>query len=157
MIEIRSTDVEACRMSTSLSPLGALAFFSGLCFVALLLVFLLVEETKRRSLEDLDRIFEVHKSKFVRFQVQQQLPWFVQRHVLRRKEAVKPSLYMDLIWGKGQTDNSNGPMMTAPGQQVQMVGMKERPGASGEAVRDSGNYSPTQRPASLASNDSAHA
>ncbi|KAI1141718.1 MFS general substrate transporter [Hypoxylon sp. FL0543] len=76
---------------------GSLGLFAGLNFVAFVLVFLLVEETKRRSLEDLDLIFAVQKRDFVRHQVTRYLPWFFRHYVLgRRKE--KPSLYVDLIW-----------------------------------------------------------
>ncbi|WQF78614.1 Putative major facilitator, sugar transporter, major facilitator superfamily [Colletotrichum destructivum] len=72
--------------------------FAGLNVIALLLVFLLLEETKRRSLEDLDLVFAVSKRSFVRHQVFQYLPWFFKRYFLGKRKA-KPSLYIDLIWG----------------------------------------------------------
>ncbi|OTA89268.1 hypothetical protein M434DRAFT_79571 [Hypoxylon sp. CO27-5] len=76
---------------------GSLGLFAGLNFLALVLVFLFVEETKRRSLEDLDLIFAVKKRDFVRHQVTKYLPWFFRHYFLGyRKE--KPSLYVDLIW-----------------------------------------------------------
>lgn len=60
----------------------ALGIFSGLNLAAFILVFLLVEETKQRSLEELDYIFEVPKSKFIRFQLLEYLPWWISCYVL---------------------------------------------------------------------------
>ncbi|XXG95821.1 hypothetical protein Hte_002092 [Hypoxylon texense] len=85
-------------INASLHDGGSLGLFAGLDLLAFVLVFLLVEETKRRSLEDLDLIFAVRKRDFVRHQVTRYLPWFVRRHVLRRRGEEKPSLYVDLIW-----------------------------------------------------------
>lgn len=106
-------------MIASLDNSGALGLFSGLNLLALVLVFLLVEETKRRSLEDLDLVFAVPKRTFARFQVKTYLPWFV-RHYFgwllcfwkgekhrsgRDKDGgvgvvdIKPNLYIDTIWG----------------------------------------------------------
>ncbi|KAI1768649.1 hypothetical protein GGR53DRAFT_531862 [Hypoxylon sp. FL1150] len=88
---------------------GSLGLFAGLDFLAFVLVFLLVEETKRRSLEDLDLIFAVRKRDFVSHQVTRYLPWFVRHHVLRRRrDEPKPSLYVDLIWQQQQYQNGVG-------------------------------------------------
>ncbi|CAK7218787.1 hypothetical protein SCUCBS95973_003602 [Sporothrix curviconia] len=104
-------------MIASLGNGGALGLFSGLNLLALILVFLLVEETKRRSLEDLDLVFAVPKRTFVRFQVQTYLPWFI-RHYFSwvlccwspgqggakdkdgraRTVDTKPNLYIDTTW-----------------------------------------------------------
>ncbi|KAK1761997.1 hypothetical protein QBC33DRAFT_602390 [Phialemonium atrogriseum] len=78
---------------------GTLALFSGLNLVALALVFALVEETKRRSLEDLDLVFAVPKRAHVRYQLGTYLPWFARRYLLGRRGEEKPSLYVDMIWG----------------------------------------------------------
>ncbi|KAI3321109.1 hypothetical protein HD806DRAFT_546901 [Xylariaceae sp. AK1471] len=87
---------------------GTLGLFAGLNLVAFVLVFLLVEETKRRSLEDLDSIFAVKKSRFTRYQVMEYLPWFFRYYVLGRN-IPRPELYLDLIWGnhKQQPTNHN--------------------------------------------------
>ncbi|KAI1427870.1 sugar transporter-domain-containing protein [Xylaria sp. FL1777] len=77
---------------------GTLGLFAGLNLVAFALVFLFVEETKRRSLEDLNAIFAVRKSRFTRYQIMQYLPWFFQRYILGR-DVPRPELYLDLIWG----------------------------------------------------------
>ncbi|WYZ34106.1 hypothetical protein EsH8_I_000382 [Colletotrichum jinshuiense] len=88
------------RINSGLGDGGSLYLFAGFNILALVMVFLLLEETKRRSLEDLDLVFAVSKRKFVRHQVFDYLPWFFNRYVLRKK-AEKPGLYIDLIWGSG--------------------------------------------------------
>ncbi|OHW90819.1 sugar transporter [Colletotrichum incanum] len=86
------------RINSGLGDGGSLYLFAGLNILALVMVFLLLEETKRRSLEDLDLVFAVSKRDFVRHQVFEYLPWFFKRYFLGKKKA-KPSLYIDLIWG----------------------------------------------------------
>ncbi|KAK8037892.1 sugar transporter [Apiospora phragmitis] len=84
----------------SLQDGGALGLFSGLNLLAFVLIFLLVEETKRRrSGEDLDLVFAVCKSKFISHQLTQYLPWLFRYYIRRDKTAEQPSLYLDLIWG----------------------------------------------------------
>ena len=68
-----------------LTPPGTLGLFSGLTALALVLIILLVEETKERSLESLDVIFGYPKTQFVGWQVRQNLPWFFKRYVLRER------------------------------------------------------------------------
>ncbi|KAI0799267.1 sugar transporter-domain-containing protein [Xylaria sp. FL0064] len=92
-----------CSLYAGLNDGGTLGLFAGLNLVAFVLVFLLVEETKRRSLEDLNAIFAVRKTRFVRYQVMQYLPWFFRRYFLRHV-VPRPELYLDLIWGN--YDNS---------------------------------------------------
>ncbi|KAF6809423.1 hypothetical protein CSOJ01_06901 [Colletotrichum sojae] len=93
------------RINRGLKPDGSLYLFAGLNIVALLLVFLLLEETKRRSLEDLDLVFAVSKRKFMHHQVFEYLPWFFKRYFLG-KEDRQPSLYIDLIWGSSGGESS---------------------------------------------------
>ncbi|KAI0429981.1 sugar transporter-domain-containing protein [Xylaria sp. FL1042] len=84
---------------------GTLGLFAGLNLVAFALVFLLVEETKRRSLEDLNAIFAVRKTRFIRYQVMQ-------------RDVPRPELYLDLIWGNydNSVDHDQG------GEAVETVG-----------------------------------
>lgn len=86
---------------------GTLGLFAGLNVLAFVLVFLLVEETKRRTLEDLDLVFAVRKREFMKFQVETYLPWFFRHYLLRkdREEKEKPSLYIDFTWD-AQVDGS---------------------------------------------------
>ncbi|KAF7544041.1 hypothetical protein G7Z17_g10261 [Cylindrodendrum hubeiense] len=85
------------REAVNLGDAGSLGLFSGLNVLAFILVFLLVEETKRRNLEDLDLIFAVSKRRFMSFQVMTYLPWVFRRYVLRKME-LEPQFYHDLIW-----------------------------------------------------------
>ncbi|KAH8174787.1 sugar transporter domain-containing protein [Sarocladium implicatum] len=86
------------RIAKKMTDAGSLGFFAFLNVVAFVLVFLLVEETKRRSLEDLDLVFAVSKRRFMSFNVQQYGPWWIKRHFMGRREA-QPELYHDMIWG----------------------------------------------------------
>lgn len=58
------------RIDWALHQWGGLAVFAALNLVAFVLVFLLVEETKGFSLEDLSMVFAVPKGKFVAFQLE---------------------------------------------------------------------------------------
>ncbi|KAJ6440983.1 sugar transporter [Purpureocillium lavendulum] len=85
-------------VNSAIGQAGSLGLFAALNVLALAMVFLLVEETKRRSLEDLDHIFAVSKRDFMRFQVTEILPWFLGKTFLRNRTK-RPQLYKDLIWG----------------------------------------------------------
>lgn len=59
--------------------------------MAFILIFFLVEETKRFELEELSNIFAVPKSEFVRFQLKY-LNYLWRKFALRKKEP-EPELY----------------------------------------------------------------
>jgi len=73
---------------------GDLGLFSGFNVLALIMVFLLVEETKQLDLEDLDQIYEVSKRKFAMFQATVHLPWIL-RKVFLCSDEEKPDFYND--------------------------------------------------------------
>ncbi|KAJ2897444.1 hypothetical protein MKZ38_004675 [Zalerion maritima] len=124
-------------ISDSLGDGGSIGLFAGFNILAFVLVFLFVEETKRRSLEELDQIFAVRKGKFVRHQVATYLPWWLRRWILWRDDEPKPDFYDDRTardsdhldvddggvfggtWGpsraKGHVSRSSGPEMTEQG------------------------------------------
>jgi hypothetical protein len=58
------------------------------------MVFLLVEETKQRDLEDLDQIYRVSKRKFARYQATVHLPWLLRR-AFGMNAGEKPDFYED--------------------------------------------------------------
>lgn len=66
---------------------------SGLNILALIMIFLWLPETKQRTLEELDYVFAVPTGTFVKYQTGTWLPWFIQRHVFRRKDAKLKPLY----------------------------------------------------------------
>lgn len=72
---------------------GGLALFSALNLVAFVLVFLLVEETKGFSLEDLSMVFAVPKHKFVAFQIRY-LGYLYRKYLRRSKDEEEPEFYI---------------------------------------------------------------
>ncbi|KAM3417342.1 hypothetical protein BST61_g5593 [Cercospora zeina] len=75
------------------TPTGAFGFYAGLNIVAFVMIFLFVPETKQRTLEELDYIFAVPGSQFIRYQTTKALPWWFHRWVLFRKGAKLEPLY----------------------------------------------------------------
>ncbi|KAK7703475.1 hypothetical protein SLS64_009145 [Diaporthe eres] len=71
---------------------GGLALFSALNLVAFVLVFLLVEETKGFSLEDLSMVFAVPKRKFVAFQLRY-VGYLYRKYLRRSKDEEEPEFY----------------------------------------------------------------
>ncbi|EJD49814.1 hypothetical protein AURDEDRAFT_100786 [Auricularia subglabra TFB-10046 SS5] len=80
-------------MLATMTTVGAFGFYAGLNVVALVLIFFFVPETKQRTLEELDYIFAVPTSKHISYQVSKALPYFIQRYVLRNKNATLEPLY----------------------------------------------------------------
>ncbi|CAK1366540.1 Arabinose-proton symporter [Cercospora beticola] len=75
------------------TPTGAFGFYAGLNIVAFVMIFLFVPETKQRTLEELDYIFAVPGSQFIRYQTTKALPWWWNRWVLLRKGTKLEPLY----------------------------------------------------------------
>lgn len=57
------------------------------------MIFFWVPETKQRTLEELDYIFAVPTRVFMRYQLNKALPYWIQRWVFMRKDAVLEPLY----------------------------------------------------------------
>jgi hypothetical protein len=57
------------------------------------MIFLWVPETKQRTLEELDYIFAVPTRTHMRYQVTKALPYFINRWIFFRKDAVLEPLY----------------------------------------------------------------
>jgi len=57
------------------------------------MIFFFVPETKQRTLEELDYIFAVPVRTFAKYQTGTWAPWWVQRYVFFRKNAVLKPLY----------------------------------------------------------------
>ncbi|KAM0456804.1 hypothetical protein ACHAPV_007095 [Trichoderma viride] len=101
---------------------GALCIFAILNVVAFVLVFLLVEETKRRTLEELDHIFAVSKRKFMRYQLFDNLPWLIRCRLFGSKQP-KPELYEDMTWGSASADYDD----STPFQNGEFMGRYQQP------------------------------
>lgn len=52
-------------------------------------------ETKARSLEELDAVFNVPTHKQVAYGLQQ-IPWFIQRYIFRRDVHMQPLIELDI-------------------------------------------------------------
>ena len=61
--------------------------------MAFIAIFLFVPETKQKTLEELDYVFAVPTSKFMKYQCTKALPWFIKRWVFWQRNAKLESLY----------------------------------------------------------------
>ncbi|KAJ5609696.1 hypothetical protein N7528_010263 [Penicillium herquei] len=82
------------RMLWAMTATGAFGFYAGLNVTAFVMIFLLVPETKQRTLEELDYIFAVPTRVHMRYQVFQVLPWWIQRYIFRRDVKLEPLYQM---------------------------------------------------------------
>lgn len=76
-----------------LQTVGAFGLYAGFNFVALIMIFFLVPETKQRTLEELDYVFAVPNGKFASYQVTKFAPWWFKRYALFQRNAVLEPLY----------------------------------------------------------------
>lgn len=75
------------RIAAALQPQGAFMLYAVLNVVAVVIVFLFVPETKKKSLDELDDVFSIPTRTFIRYQSTEYMPWFVRRYILRQKGA----------------------------------------------------------------------
>ncbi|KAG8408620.1 hypothetical protein J3458_019645 [Metarhizium acridum] len=76
-----------------ITPTGAFGFYAGLNILAFLVIFFIVPETKKRTLEELDYIFSVPTRRHVSYQLGTWLPWWFKRYVLFQRSAKLEPLY----------------------------------------------------------------
>ncbi|RMJ23200.1 galactose-proton symport [Aspergillus sp. HF37] len=89
-------------MLQAMTVTGAFGFYAGLNVVALVMIFLWLPETKQRTLEELDYIFNISTSKFMAHQCFRVLPWWFKNWVFRMKVGPCPSLWA--FEGTAQSD-----------------------------------------------------
>ncbi|AEO67862.1 0aee102a-6c78-4519-849c-70092b746bbd [Thermothielavioides terrestris] len=77
----------------STGTLGAFGCYAGFNFVAFIMIFFWVPETKQRTLEELDYVFAVPTARFGRYQLTEALPWFIKRWVFFQRKAQLRPLY----------------------------------------------------------------
>lgn len=70
-----------------MTPTGAFCLYAGLNMLSFLVIFFVVPETKRRTLEELDVVFAVPTRKHAAWQAGVWLPWWFRRNVLWQREA----------------------------------------------------------------------
>ncbi|KAI0121580.1 major facilitator superfamily domain-containing protein [Hypoxylon sp. NC0597] len=73
--------------------LGAFCLYAGFNIAAFIMIFLWMPETKQRTLEELDYVFAVPTSVFVKYNSTKVIPWWFKRHVLLRSDATLEPLY----------------------------------------------------------------
>ncbi|KAF2227551.1 hypothetical protein BDZ85DRAFT_254492 [Elsinoe ampelina] len=78
---------------TAFGEVGAFGFYAGLNVIAFFMIFLFVPETKQRTLEELDYIFGVPGSQFIKYQTTKALPWWFNKWVLWKRNAELEPLY----------------------------------------------------------------
>jgi sugar porter (SP) family MFS transporter len=74
-------------------PQGAFGFFAAMNVLAFIMIFLFVPETKQRTLEELDYIFAVPTTTFMKYQLTQAAPHWIKVNILRRKNQHIEPLY----------------------------------------------------------------
>ncbi len=80
------------RMLQTMTTTGTFCFYAGTNVLALVMVFLWMPETMKRSLEQLDSIFAVSMRAHMRYQVTKVIPYWYRRWILRKDEP-EPKLY----------------------------------------------------------------
>lgn len=81
------------RMLLAFTAPGSFGFYAGLNIIAMIMIFLFMPETSKRSLEELDYVFAVPTRMHARYQALQVLPWWIRRYLLFQKRSECPSLY----------------------------------------------------------------
>ncbi|KAI9147606.1 putative polyol transporter 2 [Paramyrothecium foliicola] len=77
----------------SFQTVGAFGLYAGFNVLAFFMILLWVPETMQRTLEELDWVFAVPTTKFMRYQVFTAVPWWFKRYVFFQRNAVKEPLY----------------------------------------------------------------
>ncbi|KAI1411673.1 hypothetical protein F5Y13DRAFT_200665 [Hypoxylon sp. FL1857] len=73
--------------------LGAFCLYAGFNIVAFIMIFLWMPETKQRTLEELDYVFAVPTSVFIKYNSTKVVPWWFKRYVLLQNDATLEPLY----------------------------------------------------------------
>ncbi|KAI0131464.1 hypothetical protein F4814DRAFT_437921 [Daldinia grandis] len=85
--------------------LGAFCLYAGFNITAFIMIFLWMPETKQRTLEELDYVFAVPMSVFIKYNCTKVVPWWLKRYVLRQRGASLEPLYQF-----DRYDDTNPPM-----------------------------------------------
>ena len=100
----------------ALKPPGLLGLFCGFTFIAWVLVYFLVEETKELSLESLQAVFSTPKRKFIAGK-SRRLVWLTRRYIIRNtldpepielQNHANPQVFPDGPWDDAVRNPSSG-------------------------------------------------
>ncbi|KAI1818972.1 sugar transporter-domain-containing protein [Xylaria intraflava] len=81
------------KILSSLGVVGSFGLYAGFNVLGFVLIFLWVPETKQRTLEELDYVFAVPSTLFIKYQFTKVLPWWFKRWVLFQRNATVEPLY----------------------------------------------------------------
>ncbi|KAI5360724.1 Putative major facilitator, sugar transporter, major facilitator superfamily [Septoria linicola] len=101
------------RMRTVMTQTGAFGFYAALNLIAWFMIFAFVRETKQLTLEEIDQVFSVPTKEFLAYETKTWLPYFIKRHILRKKIQKPPP-----IIEKGERDSSDEEDRVAAGQDA---------------------------------------
>lgn len=79
-------------MTTVMTQTGAFGFYAALNLIAWFMIFAFVRETKQLTLEEIDQVFSVPTKEFLAYETKTWLPYFVKRHILRRRIEKPPPI-----------------------------------------------------------------
>ncbi|KAJ4303673.1 hypothetical protein N0V90_002574 [Kalmusia sp. IMI 367209] len=74
------------------TPQGAFGWYAAWNFFGLVYCYFLLPETKNLTLEELDTVFDVGNRDFAKYYTEK-LPWYMQKHILRKDVAPIEPLY----------------------------------------------------------------
>ncbi|KAJ7710435.1 MFS transporter [Mycena rosella] len=95
------------RMQTVMTPTGAFGFYAGLNLIAWGMIFCFVRETKELTLEELDQVFSVPTSTYIKYESTVWLPWFIKRYILRRDIPRPPAIIERVAFVDKDIDSKN--------------------------------------------------
>lgn len=99
------------RILTALQPQGAFSLYAALNILAVILIFLLVPETRLKTLDELDDVFSISTRTFIKYQLGEHLPWFTRRYILRQSNAdLRPLATGQEYQALGETDHEEEDM-----------------------------------------------
>ncbi|TDZ53927.1 Polyol transporter 5 [Colletotrichum trifolii] len=94
------------RMNSVMTPTGAFGFYAGLNLIAWFMIFCFVRETKQLTLEELDQVFSVPTKDFIGHELKVWLPYFIKRHILRKKIPKPPAIIAVAGKENGRSDSA---------------------------------------------------
>lgn len=96
------------KILAALKPQGAFLLYAALNVLAFVLVFLVVPETRQKTLDELDEVFSIPTRKFVKHQTTEYLPWVWRRYLFGQKHAeLRPLLLTEGYHAVDQYDEDD--------------------------------------------------
>ncbi|WOO76526.1 Putative polyol transporter 1 [Vanrija pseudolonga] len=80
------------RMKGAMGPVGAFCFYAGMNVLAFIWIFLWVPETKALTLEELDEVFSVPTSEYMKYQTGTWLPYMIKKYLCCGRPTPIPPL-----------------------------------------------------------------